>query len=360
MVVKRNGIIRAGAVAGYGQAFQQGLVEHGDPDRHIVAGLGFFVRFQLAAGRRGRRGVRCDRVDRDAEFSGNKNVRRWHKEGVFIIAPVCHGISRTGRIRHGDAPHRVTAEGVRVRRHLDGPSLLGKVEIRRDRAVVCLAVHDDTVLRLLGDPFKVGVNVQVAAADKDGINAVFRDLSHIRSDVQLTAVVAVNVHQAQGVRLIAVTVAGQDRQRDLFVVLPPHEHFVRHYRAALHIVDENEALIVAFAETRRNQHVRGRHREGDRVGGGMRNVRNGVDIFSAEFILHQDRPGRCDQSAVRNRERGDGIALIDPGIGAEIFQINAAVIGRRIIFLRRDPKLLFFAEGRGNADIAFRHGEGVV
>ena len=215
------------------------------------------------------------------------------------------------------------------------------------------------MLRLLGDPFKVGGNVQVAAADKDGINAVFRDLSHIRSDVQLTAVVAVNVHQAQGVRLIAVTVAGQDRQRDLFVVLRLHKRFVRHYRAALHIVDENEALIVAFAETRRNQHVRGRHREGDRVGGGMRNVRNGVDIFSAEFILHQDRPGRGDQSAVGQGERGDGIALIDPGVGAEIFQINAAVIGRRIVILRFDPEFPFFTEGRRHRNVRGRHHEGV-
>ena len=269
VVVKRNGIACVRIVAGHGQAFQQELVKHGDPDRHVVAGLGFFVRFKLAAGRRGRGAVRCDRVDRNAEFGGNEDVRRGHEEGVFIIAPVCHGISRTGRIRHGDAPHRVTAVGVRIRRHLDGPSLLGKVEIRRDRAVIGLAVHDDAVLRLLRDPFKVGVNVQVAAADKDGINAVFRDLSHIRSDVQLTAVVAVNVHQAQGVRLIAVTVAGLNRQCDPFVVVYSDERFVRHYRAALHIVDENKVLVVAFAEGRRNQHVRGRHREGDRVRRGM-------------------------------------------------------------------------------------------
>ena len=256
MVVKRYGIPCARSVAGHGQTLQQELVKHGEPDRHVVAGFGFFVRFQLAAGRCGRGAIRCDRVDRNAEFGGNEDVRRGHGEFVFIIAQGCHRIGRAVFIRYGDAFNRVTAVGVRIRRHLDGPSLLGKVEIRRDRAVIGLAVHDDAVLRLLRDPFKVGVNVQVAAADKDGINAVFRDLSHIRSDVQLTAVVAVNVHQAQGVLRIAVAVAGLDRQRDQFVVLLPHERFVRHDRAALHIVDENEALIVAFTEGRRNQHVR--------------------------------------------------------------------------------------------------------
>ena len=91
----------------------------------------------------------------------------------------------------------------------------------------------------------------------------------------------------------------------------------------------------------------------------MRNVRNGVDIFSAEFILHQDRPGRDDQSAVRNCERGDGIAFIDPGVGAEIFQIDAAVIGRRIVILRFDPEFPFFAEGRRHRNVRGRHHEGV-
>ena len=269
VVVKRNGIACVRIVAGNSQAFQRFLIIDSDPDRHIVADFGFVVCFQLAAGRGSRGAIRCDRVDRNAEFGGNEDVRRGHGEFVFIIAQGCHRIGRAVFIRYGDASHRVAAVGVRIRSHLDGPALLGKVEIRRDRAVFGFSVHDDAVLRLLGDPFKVGVNVQVAAADKDGINAVFRDLSHIRSDVQLTAVVAVSVHQTQGVRHIAVAVAGLDRQRDRFVVLYSDERFVRHYHAALHIVNENEALVVAFAEGCRNQHVCRRHREGDRVRRGM-------------------------------------------------------------------------------------------